>query len=348
MAITALGLVAGSAVAAAMIAWLLARRWPWQQFGDTASQSDVLKLALGVVAAGGAAVALVVNFRRQQILEVDEAGRRDQIRLYVERFGAAAAQLGGEQAPVRLAGVYAMAALADEWIVQRQQCIDVLCGYLRLPYVGDPAPGHPDTVTVQRHYAGGAVQRTQTTTYKSGERQVRAAIVDTMRQHLQPDAQTSWSDLNLDFTGAVLEDARFDGAIFAGQNTYFGEATFTGKYTDFAGATFRGKYAGFVGATFTGESTNFRRATFTGETTNFRRATFPSDTAFREATFTGETTDFAGASFTGDAVFAGSTFSGNNTNFVEATFSDIDIIRAAIFTNPDGVMWGSLSPNSGS
>jgi hypothetical protein len=94
-------------------------------------------------------VALVLNYRRQRHLELDETGRRDQVRLYVERFGAAAAQLGGDQASVRLAGVYAMAALADEWEEQRQQCIDVLCGYLRLPYAGDPAVGHPDAVTVR-------------------------------------------------------------------------------------------------------------------------------------------------------------------------------------------------------
>jgi hypothetical protein len=31
-----------------------------------------------------------------------------------------------------LAGVYAMSRLADDWTDQRQQCVDVLCAYLRL------------------------------------------------------------------------------------------------------------------------------------------------------------------------------------------------------------------------
>lgn len=211
-AATCLGLLAGAAAAWTVVAWLLARRWPWEPFGSTASQSDVLKIALGVVAAGGAAVALVVNYRRQLHLERDEAGRRDQIRLLTERFGAAAAQLGGEQAAVRLAGVYAMSALADEWADQRQQCVNVLCGYLRLPYSGEQPPGHPHTVTELRQYAGGTVQRTQTTTYRPGEEQVRRAIVETIHQHLQPAAVASWSALDFDFNGATLVDVDFTGA----------------------------------------------------------------------------------------------------------------------------------------
>lgn len=94
--------------------------------------SKVLKTALTVVAGVGGAVALVVAYRRQRDLE---QGR------FVERFGAAAAQLGDPDAAVRLAGVYAMAVVADESseFTRRQQCIDVLCGYLRLPY--DPEQG---------------------------------------------------------------------------------------------------------------------------------------------------------------------------------------------------------------
>ena len=56
-----------------------------------------------------------------------------------ERFAAAAGQLGSDKPPeVRLAGVYAMAGLADDWPENRQTCVDVLCGYLRMPYEPDP------------------------------------------------------------------------------------------------------------------------------------------------------------------------------------------------------------------
>ena len=57
-----------------------------------------------------------------------------------ERFATAADKLGDDKPPaMRLAGVYAMAGLADDWKKNRQTCIDVLCGYLRMPY--EPYPG---------------------------------------------------------------------------------------------------------------------------------------------------------------------------------------------------------------
>lgn len=79
-----------------------------------------MKLAFAVVAGLGGGVALVVDFRRPRILEVDAAGQRDLTRLLTERFGAAAQQFGDDAAAVRLAGVYALAAVADEWTEQRQ------------------------------------------------------------------------------------------------------------------------------------------------------------------------------------------------------------------------------------
>jgi hypothetical protein len=52
-----------------------------------------------------------------------------------ERFSAAAGQLGSDKpSAVRLAGVYAMAGLADDWEDDRQTCVDMLCAYLRMPY----------------------------------------------------------------------------------------------------------------------------------------------------------------------------------------------------------------------
>jgi len=36
-----------------------------------------------------------------------------------------------------------MAGLADDWKVNRQICIDVLCAYLRMPYEPDPGEDAP-------------------------------------------------------------------------------------------------------------------------------------------------------------------------------------------------------------
>ncbi len=353
---TGAGLLLGAVGAWMVISGLLARKWPWQLYGDQTSQSDVLKLALGVVAAGGAAIALVVNYRRQQYLERDDAGKRDQTRLFTERFGAAAAQLGGDRPAVRLAGVYAMAALADEWTSNRQQCVDVLCGYLRLPYTGEPPPGHPQLVVEQRQYAGGTIQRTESTTYQAGEIQVRKAIVATIAQHLLgPDADQSWSNLNFDFNGAILIDAAFVAATFSGDITSFNNAMFSGDRTSFDNATFSTYLTSFDGATFSSDRTSFDNATFSspitsfdgatfsgdrtsfdrtsgdgvtfsGDTASFVRATFSSTTtSFLRATFSSTDTRFDGATFSSiDTWFAGATFSGTDTRFDGATFSSTD------------------------
>ena len=44
-----------------------------------------------------------------------------------KRYQEAATQLGHDKAAVRLAGVYAMGRLADDWPEERQTCVDVLC-----------------------------------------------------------------------------------------------------------------------------------------------------------------------------------------------------------------------------
>ena len=61
-----------------------------------------------------------------------------------ERFATAAEQLGSDKPAVRLAGVYAMAGLADDWEENRQTCVDVLCAYLRMPYEPDPGQDAPE------------------------------------------------------------------------------------------------------------------------------------------------------------------------------------------------------------
>jgi hypothetical protein len=143
---------------------------------------------------------------------------------------AAAEQLGHDQAAVRLAGVYALARLADDWAEQRQVCIDVLCAYLRMPYEPDPtAPGH-----------------------KTGEREVRQTIIRVIRDHLQePDAATAWCLHDFNFTGAVFDGGNFATSRFRGATSFFG-ATFSGGTVSFDAATFSGAAVNFAGATFSG------------------------------------------------------------------------------------------------
>jgi len=214
---------------------------------------DTTQIVLTVIAGLGAAVALVVAYRRQRDLELAR---------FDERFAAAAAQLGAGTAAERLAGVYAMAALADTWEIHRQQCIDVLCGYLRLPY--DPTNALLTTVVSEHTWPIGTATGKETRTYEQlpNDRQVRLTIISTITHHLRDPADggapISWQGHDLDFTGAT-----FDGG-------------------DFGGATFSGGEVSFNSATFSGGEVNFFRATFSGGTVGFRLATFSGGTVTRD------------------------------------------------------------------
>jgi hypothetical protein len=115
--------VSTAAVSAA--AWLMLGKPSPPHTLRASEYFDVVKIVLAVVAGLGASVGLTVSYRRQR---GEEAGA------FTSRYTAAAEQLGHEKAAVRLAGVYALARLADEWAPQRQTCIDVLCAYVRMPY----------------------------------------------------------------------------------------------------------------------------------------------------------------------------------------------------------------------
>lgn len=80
----------------------------------------------------------------EQGKQLDRTLAEQRTRTLNERFATAAEQLGGDKPPaVQLAGVYAMAVLADDWEKYRQTCVDVLCAYLRMPYEPDPGEDAP-------------------------------------------------------------------------------------------------------------------------------------------------------------------------------------------------------------
>lgn len=81
-------------------------------------------------------VAMVIAIWRPRVVKATPP--HDRTPVLNERFIAIAAQLGDDRAAVRLAGVLALADLADDWEEIRQTCIDALCAYLRTPYEPDP------------------------------------------------------------------------------------------------------------------------------------------------------------------------------------------------------------------
>jgi hypothetical protein len=120
----------------------------------------------------------------------DQVGQRAIADAFAKRYGDAATQLGHDKAAVRLAGVYAMARLADDWEEQRQQCVDVLCAYLQMSSHHETEPG------------------------KESEQQVRSAILRSIGEHLDYQQAANWCDCSFDFSDATLDKITWSKPTF--------------------------------------------------------------------------------------------------------------------------------------
>jgi uncharacterized protein YjbI with pentapeptide repeats len=324
-----------AAVAVGVTLWLLAIAGSAKAGTDRANaRLDAVRTGLAAGAGAGAAVGLLLAFRRQHHQEVatvrtdfDATERR-----ITELYTKAVEQLGSDKAPVRLGGLYALERLAQDNPAHRQTIVNVICAYLRMPFPpaaptsrptteagkddGEPVPSAEMTSLADR---GEAWQQ---------ERQVRLTAQRVLREHLrdashngQPSADLTserfWPGIRLDLTGATLIDFGLRGAVLAGGS--FGRAIFTG-------------HAGFAEMTFSGPAL-FGEATFTGDA-QFHEATFTDDAEFSEATFTGSA-GFSGVTFRRAARFEGVTFTGD-AYFRTVEFTDYAEFSEATFTGRTG------------
>lgn len=267
-----------------------------------------------------------------RIGELAEQRRMDQERELRARFVTAVELLSDvDKATTRQAGMYALAALADDWAAfgnlrERDVCIEVMCGYLRSAW--DPA----DDATAD------------------DERRIRATGVNEIAVHLRAEAgDRSWDgarfnlqnaivhfDVNaseihvaestLDLSGAKFwgGTVSFSGAKFSGGTVSFSGATFWGGMVSFDGATFSDGTVSFSGAKFSSGEVSFYDATFSGGTVSFYGAMFlGGEVSFYGAKFSGGMVFFDGAKFLGGKVaFYGAKFLGGRVAFYGATFSD--------------------------
>ena len=304
----------------------------------------------------------------EQRKQLDRTLAEQRTRTLNERFATAAEQLGSDKPPaVRLAGVYAMAGLADDWEKNRQTCVDVLCAYLRMPYEPDPGQDGPEP----QRLAFRAV------------REVRHTVIRVITAHLKDDAAVSWQSLNFDFTGVVFDGGDFSRAQFSGSKVYFSDTEFSGGTVSFMGAEFSGgtvdfsfaKFSGgtvdfggvafsggtvdFSGAEFSGGTVYFSRAQFSGGKVDFSRAQFTGGKVDFSGQFSGGKVDFGGVEFSGGTVsfmgaeFSGGTvdfsfakFSGNKVNFINTRFSggQVDFSRASDWSFPPIFPWTNTPP----
>ncbi|MCF6475759.1 pentapeptide repeat-containing protein [Nonomuraea sp. MG754425] len=316
-------LMAGGLLAAAL-AWI---GLPSKLTLDTGNLLEIIKISLAVVGGIGGAVALVVAYRKQRLAEEENqrarlTTRRENTKLYAERFDKATDKLGSESPAVRLAGVHALAALADGWTDGRQMCIDVLCAYLRMPPEPEPDIGQEPA----RHSAWRAM------------REVRATIIRLIGTHLSRNAPAPWHGHDFDFTGVTFDaSANFAGAVFSGGRVWFIDAVFSGEEIFFTGATFSGSVVMFNRAVFSG-STWFHNATFGDSEISFEGAVFSGGkVSFARAIFSGASVIFSGAIFSGSRVsFADAKFSSGRIPFDGAKFSggDVDFTQVAEWSHP--------------
>ncbi|MFC6094302.1 hypothetical protein [Saccharothrix lopnurensis] len=273
---------------------------------------DLLKIALAVVAGFGGVVALAVNYRRQRVTEAAhvltlDQEQRERTKLFNERFSATSAQLGHEQAAVRVAGVYAMAGLADDWVAQRQTCLDVLCSYLRLPRDDEEQEGE--------------VPRGK------GEREVVAAIFRVLRARLgNPHTPGPWSDLDFDFTGIEFREADFSEITFQGRVVFDG-AVFTGPHTSFERTVFRNTTLSCHGTVFTSAEVSFRDVLLDQATVEFVGAEFTKTSVdFTGSEIRGRTVYFFRTALTGAKItFRSGEVAGATVRFERSMVTDSEL-----------------------
>lgn len=235
----------------ATTAWLLQDLDKLPIAQQISARIEVARTALAAAAGVGAAVTLMLAVRRQRHQELatahathDAAERR-----ITELSTKAVEQLGSDQAPVRLGGLYALERLAEHNPVLQQTIVDVICAYLRMPYTLPPSKAASAEPAVPRAAIAGISASGGRDPYE--ERQVRLTAQRILAEHLRfeypehrwwrlrtvdPNARY-WPGIRLDLTGATLidldlrncriSDSRFGGATFSGPAA-FGETTFSG------------------------------------------------------------------------------------------------------------------------
>ena len=328
-------------VAIAVTMWLLTIASGAKPGTDQAnSRLDAVRTGLAAGAGVGAAVGLMLAFRRQHHQEIatDLTDRDATERRITELYTKAVEQLGSDKAPVRLGGLYALERLAQDTPEHRQTIVNVICAYLRMPFSPTPPASKPQPEATEDQ--GEPAPETETRSDGIGatwqqERQVRLTAQRILAEHLrddraddkrstEPPSPRFWPEIHLDLTGATLIDFDLVGAVLA--DARFSLATFN-RFAMFTGATFNG-LAMFDGATFNGLA-RFDYATFNGSAV-FMGAIFSGAARFVEATLNRGAL-FDSATFTADAVFHGATFN-DRARFDEATFSGGAAFHKATFS----------------
>ena len=289
---------------------------------------------------------------KEQIRQFDENAFKERKAERRERYTKAVEQLGSQEPPVRMGGVYTLVGLVDEWLEEEnlseyerfkegQVIINNLCSYIRSPYTlasrydelsqDKPTGSYEDRA--QAFYADKA-------TLKS-EADVRLGIIKEIHDRLRsPGGKDpgAWSDFEYDFSGSTffypvnLMYSYYTRPVNFSRSTFQDLASFldsTYLIANFIGATFQ-KSASFCGSTYF-VTAGFIGTTYQGEA-DFRGSIYKSQALFRSSVYNKEVLfggfwPSGGSTYQGQADFRGSTYKGEadfskSIYQEEASFSD--------------------------
>lgn len=248
--------------------------------GATPQLFDLFKIALTVVGGTGAVVALVVAYRRQRVTEDShrlalETADRDLARVLNERFTTAVGQLGTLESPTtQLGGISSLAALADGWPSERQRCIDVLCGYLRLP-IRDTHEAY-------------------------GDREVRQTVARLIRDRLRRGSFKWEGDHLFDLSGAELSGLDFSRIHLDRARLRLSGARVSDGCASFDGLALNGGVLECQGIHIDGGQLSFVDSRFATGTADFRGSTWSHGALdFTSVGIKDADVDFTGSIFSG-------------------------------------------------
>ncbi len=340
------GVAAGLGIALTYVAYIISYGLParpvpfWEGRIGASTLGQLSRIGFSAAALIVGSGAAVIAYRNQRVKE--EAHARSESREYQERFLSAANQIGSENASIRIAGVYAMSLLAAQLADAgfRQQCVDVLCAYLRMPQRTVPDPALPSAQVEDQL-----------------DWHVRQVIQRSIATYLDKRSVNRWGVVDIDLRGARLRDfslnnvelrnltisrATLEGDFHMEQSTVTEQMDARGTHFSqnafFVGTKFVGR-ARFYGSYFGGAAsflkTNFRSLAWFydcvfEESVGFGSAEFRSSVGFERAKFGGKS-GFLSANFHGNATFQDAEFRGitrfrkvqffEQASFVRATFS---------------------------
>ncbi|WP_125728297.1 pentapeptide repeat-containing protein [Kibdelosporangium aridum] len=252
------GVVAVAAATWAATGWLLAEADQGILDKRAELRMAAIRTGLAVGAGTGAALGLLLAARRQWLSERAQAHHEEVAvtaefdateRRITDLYTKAIDQLGSERAPIRLGGLYALERLAQNHPGHRQTVVDVLCAYLRMPYVPPEAGGRTsveETPLVDAEASSGSATQGPDALHPVEEFQVRLTAERILTTHLRDfrdaDAREKssadprfWEGMFLDLRDATLvswdwtscriDTANFTGARFT-DGANFAHATF--------------------------------------------------------------------------------------------------------------------------